>query len=132
MPAGLYWIVPFGENIPVDPGYGVPAPRPGVDNTLPGGPPAHPWLPGHLGGPRPDQGLPGGGWSGNYPGNWVPGQGLPPLPTHPIYRPDKPLPSPSPEGGMWVIAYVPGQGLVWQQVTTDRPDQGLPPTATPK
>ena len=58
---------------PVDPGYGQGSPIGG-----------HPWLPGHLGGPRPDQGLPG---SGAYP---TPGPVLP--------RPDNSLPGLPPIG----------------------------------
>ena len=75
----------IGGDGPVDPGYGV-------------GGGAHPWFPGHIGGPRPGHGLPG---SPGHPGNWVPGT---PLPSHPIYRPDKPVPpGQSPGAGLWVV-----------------------------
>jgi hypothetical protein len=110
----------FGVTPPTDPGYGRPEipglpgmGGPGIDNTLPGGG-AHPWLPGHLGGrPHPGHGLP-----------------RPPVfPTHPIYRPDKPVPpGTSPGAGMWVIAFVPGQGFKWVSVTPGVPEKPQPPT----
>lgn len=73
-----------GGGGPVDPGWGV---RPPVDPGYghPGGG-GHPWLPGHLGGPRPDQGLPGGG---NYPTTG-------PVPTPPPVTPDNTLPDTAP------------------------------------
>lgn len=123
------------------PDIGLPMPQPPggggggnyPDQGLPGGP-AHPWLPGHLGGiggPRPDQGLPGG--RPPHVGNRPPGSGGP-FPTHPIYRPDKPTPpGTSPGAGMWVIAYVPGKGLVWTPVTPGVPEkpQPTPPEGGP-
>jgi hypothetical protein len=120
-----------GGGGPVDPGYGIPgipgyAPGgPGIDNTLPGGMPAHPWFPGHLGGGRPDNSLPGG--RPPHVGNWVPGQGLPPHPSLPIYHPDKPTPpGTSPGAGIWVIAYVPGKGLEWVAVSPGVPEKPMP------
>jgi hypothetical protein len=121
----------------VDPGYGIPG---GMhpSHDLPGGG-GHPWFPGHLGGPRPDQGLPG---APGHPGNRPPGSAT--LPTHPIYRPDKPTPpGQSPGPGVWVVAYVPGKGFQWVAVTPGVPekpvpgeppsvDNTLPPTAQPK
>jgi hypothetical protein len=126
------------------PDIGLPVPPEGggeyPDQGLPGGgSPAHPWFPGHLGGPRPDQGLPGGrpphAWWGGRPIN-RPDQGLPRppvFPTHPIYRPDKPVPpGTSPGAGMWVIAFVPGQGFKWVSVTPGVPEkpQPVPPDPT--
>ena len=131
-------------------GGGVGGPGgPGIDNSLPGGGPDHIWwLPGLGGGVnRPDQGLPGGGGRpdntlpgmGGRPDNTLPGGrpphvggrppglGMPPLPTHPIYHPDKPTPpGTSPGAGMWVIAYVPGQGFVWVSVTPGVPEKPQP------
>lgn len=117
------------------PDIGLPMPQPPgggggegnyPDQGLPGGP-VHPWFPGHLGGiggPRPDQGLPGG--RPPHVGGRPPGQGVN-LPSHPIYRPDKPTPpGQSPGGGLWVIAYVPGQGFKWVSVTPGVPEKPTP------
>ena len=94
-------------------------PRP--DQGLPGGG-GHPWFPGHGRPDRPDQGLPGG--PPMYPGNRPPGQGMPPLPSHPIYHPDKPTPpGQSPGSGIWVIAFVPGHGFKWVAVSPGVPEK---------
>jgi hypothetical protein len=98
----LYAIVPIGHiDAPIDPGYGRPGGggRPGHD--LPGGMPDSPWGPPGMN--RPDQGLPGGGWSGR-PDHELPG-GRPDHPWAPGHRPDRP------DHGL------PGGG---------HPDQGLP------
>jgi hypothetical protein len=82
---------------PVDPGYGVGAPggpvdpgwgvRPPVDPGWGQGHPSppHPWFPGHVGGPRPDQGLPGSGYPSHQP-----------VPTPPPVTPDNTLPDTAP------------------------------------
>lgn len=98
-------VITFLESGPVDPGYGVPGFGGYPDQGLPGGSGGHPWLPGHLGGPRPDQGLPGGGahpWFPGRVGGPRPDQGLPgsgnypttgPVPTPPPVTPDNSLPT---------------------------------------
>jgi hypothetical protein len=75
---------------------------------------------GGIGGPRPDQGLPGPQppfpGSGNRPDNTLPGQ--PGYPSHPIYNP------PYPDQGLPGQPPYPDQGLPGHQ---PGPDHGLPP-----
>lgn len=83
------------------PGYGG---SPGIDNSLPGGPPPHPWFPG--GGGHPDNSLPGGGYGGHP---WLPGHGLPPFgstqPIPPGHISVQPLPpTPAGEGNFWALS----------------------------
>jgi hypothetical protein len=77
-------LITFLDGRPVDPGYGQPSPEypsqgPGFPThpIAPGGGGGHPWLPGMIGRPRPDQGLPGGHPSHGLPGGGFPGQGYP-------------------------------------------------------
>jgi hypothetical protein len=54
---------------------------------------------------------------------------MPPLPSHPIYHPDKPLPpGESPDAGLWVVAYAPGKGFFWTPIAPVTPENGLPTT----
>jgi hypothetical protein len=128
----------FGGGLggPADPGYGHPE----------GGHPSHglPPIPG-----APDQGLPApppGIWPppsvshpiepappGTPPGTIWPSPGEP---THPVAPPSGGAPTPTPPIASkvyWIVAGIPGVG--WRYVAVDpslRPDQGLPPGATPK
>ena len=140
----------FGGERPSlpDPGFGIPAPPPGVwpppsstlpivpapPNTPPGAiwPPQPPpviWpRPPGGGGGRPDQGLPPS--SGEHPDNVLPGQ-------TPETKP------PSEPKTYWLVAGIPGIG--WRYIAVDpslrpdntlppvpgTPDQGLPPTTPP-
>lgn len=107
-------LAPLGGGGGVDPGYGIPE----------GGGGEHPWFPGYGRPDRPDQGLPGG--RPPHIGGRPPGQGVN-LPTHPIYRPDKPTPpGASPDAGLWVVAYVPGKGFKWVSVTPGVPEKPAP------
>jgi hypothetical protein len=121
-----------GGGGPVDPGYGIDE----------GGGINHPWLPGMIGGGPVDPGYGQGRPRPPHVGNWVPGSGFPhpgnrppgsvTLPTHPIYRPDKPVPpGQSPGAGLWVIAYIPGKGLEWVSVTPGVPEKPQPPPVDP-
>jgi hypothetical protein len=76
--------------------------------------------------------LPGGGGHPWLPGaiKWRPGD---PLPTHPIYRPDKPVPpGQSPDSGIWVIAFVPGKGFKWVAVSPGVPEKPTPVPPDPE
>ena len=106
----------------------LPGGFPGADNTLPGGPPAHPWLPGYGGAPGIDNSLPGGParpWFGG-----LPGQGGGTLPAPPGYISIQPLPpTPSPDGTFWALS-----AYGWVQVPDaykPPPDTKPPPTGTP-
>ena len=127
----------------VDPGYGVPAPRPRPGNELPGGRPGIPSN--ELPETPPPQLLPGytlvmirandGKWHyaaispGSPPPRPLPPQGRPDRPSNELpgqpgrpLRPDNSLPEPG-------SPIAPDQGLPGSPVA---PDQGLPPTAQPK
>jgi hypothetical protein len=78
----------------------------------------------------PGFGRPGGG-GGEHPSNRPPGSGA--YPSHPIYHPDKPVPpGVSPGGGIWVLAYVPGQGWKWVAVTPGVPEKPMPEPTPPE
>lgn len=102
---------------PVDPGYDRPTWGGRPDNSLPGSG-AHPWLPGHLGGPRPDQGLP-------RPPMLIPGL---PHPEHPIAPPDASTKPPEPPTSGYIVVWVPGYGNVTVEIPLEQP----PETAEPK
>jgi hypothetical protein len=127
---------------PVYPGHGLPVPGGPVDPGYGQGHPLppHPWWGGHLGGPRPDQGLPGGGWSGNYPttgpvlppvpnpptiDNTLPSETPPPQISLPIYLPPEINPTPPDQARKFELKYSVRYGWVLVPV-------GQPPTAEPK
>lgn len=86
MDAVFGMFIPWGGNM----GGGRP------DNSLPGGPPAHPWFPGHGGQPHPGHGLPQPpGGPSTQPIPLPPGQGYPPGVNPPIVPPD------APPGSIW-------------------------------
>lgn len=151
----------FGVTPPIDPSWGV---RPPVDPGYgrPEGPATPGWGGGWGSGPHPSHPIsglphpshpiaPGGGGGDGGLGMWGGGPGvMPPIykpgvgwisglhPSHPIYHPDKPTPSPTPpgEGGeidntlpgpevQLVYAYVPQLG--WCYVPTIAPPKPVPP-----
>lgn len=100
----------------VDPGYGVEAEGPGIDNSLPPGMPA---IPGNL--PTPP------------PGVWPPpSAGNPIVPTHPIAQPrpphasGQPVPGGRPDQGLPDSGAHPDQGLPVQPGTIWPPTEGAP------
>lgn len=123
-----------GMSGPTDPGYGRPIYHPGhPDHGLPSQP-GHPgnWVPGQGGPGHPGNALPG---SPGHPSNRPPGS-IAGLPSHPIYNPPAgtkpPAPGSSPGAGLWVVAYVPGQGFKWVSVSPGVPEkpQPTPPGGT--
>ena len=141
-------IVPLGDGAGiggVDPGFGNWGGGPRPDHGLPGGGqggrPSHPiYHPGHPdhGLPAyPDQGLPGG--SGGRPSHpihipGVPDQGLPegqPIPDNEL----PPIEVPPEYHDDLVIGVKPAGSTDWTFTaydTSNKPDQGLPPTPEPK
>jgi hypothetical protein len=137
--SNLAYIAPLEG--PVDPGWGQGG-MPGIDNTLPGQG-GHPWLPGHVGGPRPDAGLPG---SPGHPDN------RPPSGPPPQVGPGEVLVLVRDQAGVWHYASLPsgsppprpvpvppghisGQPIPPPPGTTTppvTPGTPLPPTAAPK
>ena len=116
-------VVPLGGG-PIDPGFG---------NI------------GGWGGPRPDQGLPGG--QGGRPSQPIyhpghPDHGLPAYPDQGLPEggeeiPNNELPIPEPpadfENDVVIAIHRPGEEWVIKAYEQDtRPDQGLPPTPAPK
>lgn len=126
----LYMIIPVG---------GLEGGRP--DNSLPGGqggypsqPIYHPGHPDHGLPPFPNQGLPG-------QGGGRPDQGLPPFPSQGLPEggediPSNELPMPEPPADhaddIIVAVHRPGEEWVVKAYEDVHPDQGLPPTPTPK
>ena len=136
-------VIPLGDG-PVDPGFGRPGGGPRPDQGLPGGqgghpsqPIYHPGHPDHSIPPFPSQGLPGQG-SGGHPSHpihipGVPDQGLPegqPIPDNEL----PPIEVPEEYQDDLVIGVKQPGSTEWTFTaydTSNRPDQGLPPTPTP-
>ena len=148
----MYWI------IPVEGGGRPDNSLPGGQGGHPSQPIYHPGHPDHGLPPFPDQGLPGGGQGGRpdqglppFPSQGLPGGGQGGRPEHPIHIPgvpDQGLPEgqPIPDNELppievpeeyqddLVIGVKQPGSTEWTFTaydTSNRPDQGLPPTPTP-
>ena len=140
------FVIPVGGKGPVDPGFGHPGggwspTDPGFGGGIPVPPPGI-WGPP----PRPDQGLPPVPPGGHIDNSLPVVPGIPVYPTTGPISPGSPDNTlPLPPGTVWpplppqftgtvlALVVVFGIGYRWVVIDTDlRPDNALPPTATPK